>query len=208
MVSREGRSLWDRFARVYDWQVPFERRAIAAAVELATPRADESVLDVATGTGAVLRALAQRNPRPAAAIGIDRSQAMLKRAPPLPAGWRLESGDVTRLPFPDERFDAVIASFVLHLLDQASLERALEEIRRVLRTGGRVVTLTPIAPRSWLGRPYELLVAALAPLSDSSLGLRPLDPRRDLDRRGLSPVTARYVHRGYPSLCVLARRAA
>lgn len=204
MTPVKTRTLRDRLAPLYDWQAPLERRAIDAALELANPQSGEVVLDVATGTGAVLRALAQRKPRPAAAIGIDRSQAMLERVRQLPTGWRLDRGDATSLPFPGERFDVVIASFVLHLLDQASLERALHEIRRVLRTGGRAVTVTPVAPRSLLRRPYELIVAALAPLSRSSLGLRPLDPRGDLARFGLIPVGARYIHRGYPSLCVLA----
>ncbi len=131
---------------------------------------------------------------------------MLARVPALPVGWRLERGDATALPFSAEEFDIVIASYLLHLLDQESLGRILSEMRRVLRPGGHAVTVTPHAPRSCLGAPYELTVAALARFDRNSLGLRAFDPRPELARHGLVPVRARYVHRGYPSLCVLARR--
>jgi ubiquinone/menaquinone biosynthesis C-methylase UbiE len=200
--------LWDRVAPIYDWQLPLEHRPIAAAVDLANPRPEDRVLDVATGTGAVLRALARRRSRPAVAIGLDRSQRMLARVPSLSPGWTLERGDATALPFPAGEFDLVIASYLLHLLDPSSLGSALSEIRRVLKPGGRLTTVTPIAPRSRLRRPYELTIAALVRLTGSSLGLQPMDPRQELARYGLAPLRARYVHRGYPSLCVLARATA
>lgn len=207
VTSPRTRTLWDRFAPVYDWQLALERRALSAAIELAAPRPEDAVLDVGTGTGAVLRALARRSPRPSVAVGLDRSRRMLARVPSLPAGWRLEHGEATDLPFPAEEFDVVIASYVLHLLDPAGLERALGEAQRVLKAHSRLVTVTPVAPRSRLGRPYGLIVAALARLGESSLGLRPLDPRAAMARCGLEPVTGRYVHGGYPSLCVVTRPA-
>jgi ubiquinone/menaquinone biosynthesis C-methylase UbiE len=205
--SPEAATLWDRVARVYDWQLLLERRAVAAAIELAAPRPEERLLDVGTGTGAVLRALARLRSRPTVAIGLDSSERMLARVPSLPEGWRLERGEATNLPFAAGEFDVVIASYVLHLLEPPSLARVMSEVRRVLKPRGRFVTVTPVAPRSRLRRPYELIVAALAPLNGSSLGLRPLDPRAELTRSGLEPVAARYVHRGYPSLCVVARPA-
>jgi ubiquinone/menaquinone biosynthesis C-methylase UbiE len=206
-ASPETLTLWDRFAPVYDWQLPLERRALAAAIELADPRPEERLLDVGTGTGAVLRALARCRSRPAVAIGIDSSDRMLARVPSLPEGWRLERGEASDLQFVAGEFDVVLASYVLHLLEPPRLARVLSEVRRVLNPQGRLVTVTPVAPRSRLRRPYELIVAALAPLSGSSLGLRPLDPRPELSRHGLEPMTARYIHRGYPSLCVVARPA-
>jgi ubiquinone/menaquinone biosynthesis C-methylase UbiE len=195
---------WDRLAPIYDWQLPLERRAIAAALELAAPQSEDRLLDLATGTGAVLRMLARRAPRPAVAIGLDSSKGMLERVPPLPAGWRLERGDVTDLPFPPESFEVVIAAYLLHLLDVPSLERALGDVRRVLKPGGRFVTVTPVAPRSRLEAAYRAIVAGLGPISESSLVLRPMDPSRELARSGLVPVRGRYVRGGYPSLCILA----
>ncbi len=205
MSSHEAATAWDGLARVYNWQLPLERRSVAAAVELADVLPHDRVLDVATGTGAVLMALARLRPPPAVAIGLDSSEEMMARVPSLPAGWSLERGDVISLPFPVEQFDVVIASHVLHLLNPAQLDRALSEMRRVLKPGGRAVAVTPVAPRSCLGPPYRRIMDRIAHFSESSLGLRPMDPRPRLPRFGLKPVRARYVHRGYPSLCVLAR---
>ena len=50
-------------------------------------------------------------------------------------------GDVVRLPFADASFDAVLASHVMEHLSQA--ERAMAEVARVLKPGGRFLLLTP-----------------------------------------------------------------
>ncbi len=81
-------------------------------------------------------------------------------------------------------------------------------MRRVLAPGGRLVSVTPVVPRSRLGGTYRLVVRAIGLIDVNSLGSRPLDPSRDLARSGFEPVRGRYVRGGYPSLCVLARRAA
>lgn len=185
--------------RVYDWQLPLERAALATAVELAAPRETERLLDVATGTGGLLRELARRPARPGEVVGIDRSASMLAvaEAHRLPAGWRLLSGDARRLPFPDRRFDVVTACYLFHLLDRECRARTIAEIARVLREGARVVTVT-VESRRPIAR------AALARLPRPS-GLRPLDPTDELRTAGLEPLSARFVRDGWPSLCVLAQ---
>ena len=55
--------------RLYEWQLPLERQALAAAAELAAVQPGERLLDVATGTGALPRALAARGARPGEAVG-------------------------------------------------------------------------------------------------------------------------------------------
>ena len=186
--------------RAYDWQLPLERAALATAVELAAPGESERLLDVATGTGGLLRELSLRSVRPAEVVGIDRSPSMLATAAAhvLPAGWRLLSGDARRLPFPDRRFDVVTACYLLHLLDRECRARAIAEIARVLREGARVVTVTVDSRR-------PVPRAALTRLPRLS-GLRPLDPTDELRAAGLEPLRARFVRDGWPSLCVLAQR--
>lgn len=184
-----------------------EDRAIGAALDLAAALEDDRLLDVGTGTGGVLRALSERSPQPREAIGIDSSPAMLARIPSLPPGWSAREGNATRLPYSAAHFDLLTAGYLLHLLDPSSLDRVLGEMSRVLKPTGRLVTITPIAPRSRLGRPYELLVAGLIGLTGGSMGLRPFDPRPELARAGLTPQRGRYVPGIYPSLCVLARPA-
>jgi len=54
---------WGEHATRYAGQERFEARAIAAALRLADPGPEDRVVDVATGTGLLLRALAARDPR-------------------------------------------------------------------------------------------------------------------------------------------------
>lgn len=186
--------------RAYDWQLPLERAALGAAAELAAPDETERLLDVATGTGGLLTELIRQRVRPAEVVGIDRSASMLATAAShaLPAGWLLLSGDARRLPFPERRFDVVTACYLLHLLDRDGRGRTIAEIARVVRPGGRVVTVT-VDTRRAAAR------AALRGLPRPS-GLRPLDPSTELGTAGLEPLRARFVRDGWPSLCVLAQR--
>jgi len=184
---------------LYRLQVPLERRALVAAVDLADVRCDDRVLDVATGTGALLRELANRGQGLSEATGIDASPAMLRAgAKSLPAGYRLHRADAQALPFPDASFDVLFAVFLLHLLDGAMRARIAMEMHRVLRPGGRVITVTVHPRRPALRR----LLAAMPQWT----GLGPLDPRADLRRAGLRVAAGRHVGRGYPSLLVRAER--
>lgn len=100
---------WSRLARAYAWQLPLERAALAAAIKLGDPTADDALLDVGTGSGALLRELAKHPGRPRIAIGIDECPAMLERARALPAGWSVQAADARRLPFADGTFSIVTA---------------------------------------------------------------------------------------------------
>jgi ubiquinone/menaquinone biosynthesis C-methylase UbiE len=186
--------------RIYDWQLPLERPALATAAELAAPSKSDRFLDVATGTGGLLRELSRRGRSPAEVVGIDRSTSMLAvaSAQGLPAGWKLLETDAESLPFRDERFDVVTACYLLHLLDREARARTIAELARVVLPGGRVVTVT-VESRRRAAR------AVLGRLPRRS-GLRPLDPSHELRAAGLEPQRARFVRGGWPSLCVLAQR--
>lgn len=114
---------------------------------------DSYVLDAGCGTGAVLVEAAYRTPE-GLAVGIDVWQpvggAVVVPETPL-ANARLDgvedhvavaTGDVCRLPFPDEMFDAVTSSLVLGRLEHADARLdAARELARVLVPGGRLVVL-------------------------------------------------------------------
>ena len=128
--------MWDAHASRYGAQERHERRAIDAAVRIAAVRPDDTVVDLATGTGAVLRALAAGgDARPAVAIGVDRSPQMLSRVGALPAGWSTSKGDARCVPLPDGVADVVICSYLLHLLAPSDRLAVLAEARRLLRPG-------------------------------------------------------------------------
>lgn len=203
---------WDRNARWYGRQERLEHHAIDTALALAAPRRDETLVDLATGTGLVLRTLATRAERPDHAIGVDCSPAMLARTGPLPPGWETRRADARRVPLADGTADVVVAAYLLHLLSGS--ERA-----EVLREACRLLTPTPAARlvlvTVWTrGRPpaARALGRVLAELArrrpDAWGGLRPLDPTDDLRAAGL--LAERRVvlpRRGYPSLVIRARPA-
>ena len=87
MTAPDDVTIWDAQAARYGHQEGLERRAIDAAVRLADVRATDAVVDLATGTGIVLRSLAAAASPPRAAIGVDRSPGMLAQVGPLPPGW-------------------------------------------------------------------------------------------------------------------------
>jgi len=120
------------------------RRRLVAAVRREQP---QSVLDLATGSGDVALALAEVLPPSAAILGMDFCLPMLeeaerKRRAGAGGGYarvRFQAGDALALPLADGAFDAVTISFGLRNL--ADRPRALAEIRRVLRPGGRLLVL-------------------------------------------------------------------
>jgi ubiquinone/menaquinone biosynthesis C-methylase UbiE len=182
--------------RLYEWQLPLERRALAAAAELAAVQPGERLLDVATGTGGLPRALAAQGARPGEAVGLDCSASMLAvAAAHLPSGWSLLRGDAKRLPFADQSFDLVSACNLLHLLGPDDRLRVLSEMARVLRPGGRLVTITTDSRQ-----PVTRTLLARVPRRS---GLRALDPSREFGTAGLRPLRARFVPSPWPSLCVL-----
>ncbi|MDP9377593.1 MAG: methyltransferase domain-containing protein [Actinomycetota bacterium] len=197
---------WDTLAGTYNAQLWLERRPLRAAVALACPRAGQRVLDVGTGTGAVLELLARRAPMPLHATGVDSSPAMLSRVKPLPIGWQLLTADIGALPLDSQSFDVAVASYVLHVLDEPARLPALREINRVLRRDGVLVTVTPTLPLGSDHPIYRRIARRLEAESGPLRGLLPLDPRASLRAAGFEIDRVRRVWLGYPSLCVRARR--
>ena len=98
------------------------------------------VLDVGCGAGMDLLVAARRVGPRGAAIGVDMTDAMRARAAAGAAECGLTQvdvrvGDATRLPVDDRSIDVVLSNGVLNLVPQK--QRALAEIARVLKPGGR-----------------------------------------------------------------------
>ena len=143
--------MFGRIARRYDLmntlmtggQDAAWRHVVAATIDA---RASDTVLDVGTGTGKLLEAIAQRSPG-ARVVGVDFALPMLRAAP---RGLRLAAADGLRLPFADRRFDAVTSAFVLRNL--ADMQAGIAEQVRVLRPGGQLLVLeTTPGPAGLLG---------------------------------------------------------
>jgi demethylmenaquinone methyltransferase / 2-methoxy-6-polyprenyl-1,4-benzoquinol methylase len=141
-------SRYDRLNRIISFgQDCAWRRRVA---ELLPPRPDLNVLDLATGTGDQLLALLAGG-RVSRATGLDPSENMLAIArKKTPEGVALQTGTAEAIPFPDAAFDAVTMSFGIR--NVTDVDRALREIRRVLRPGGRAVILESSLPDRVLPR--------------------------------------------------------
>ncbi|CAN7292424.1 methyltransferase domain-containing protein [Phenylobacterium sp. LjRoot219] len=99
---------------------------------------DGELLETAAGTGRVTRALAEAAPL-AAITATDLNAPMLAKAADCvrAANVRFEPADAQALPFPDQRFEAVVCQFgVMFFPDKA---KAFTETQRVLRPNGRFV---------------------------------------------------------------------
>ncbi|MFD8599951.1 class I SAM-dependent methyltransferase [Kitasatospora sp. NPDC059646] len=133
------------------------------------------LLDVGTGPGTVAAAACDRG---AEVHAVDAEPSMVELARRTAPAAHVELAALPELPFPDARFDAVVANFVLNHVGRPLL--ALAELRRVLRPGGR------LALTIWSGTPGA--GQALIPQALQAAGavrpphLGPLDPADDFPR--------------------------
>lgn len=131
------------------------RRRLVRAVRRSNPR---NVLDLATGSGDVAFALSRSLPRATTIVGMDFCQPMLdeaeikKRANPKRyANVAFRPGDGLNLPLESGSYDTVSISFGLR--NMGDREKALRQMRRVLRPGGKLFVLEFSQPHAWF-RPY------------------------------------------------------
>ncbi|HEY4348658.1 MAG TPA: ubiquinone/menaquinone biosynthesis methyltransferase [Gaiellaceae bacterium] len=159
------RSMFDRIAPVYDvmnrvmtggLDLRWRRLTAAAAV-----RPGDRVLDAACGTGDL--AVADLRAGAASVTGLDFSTRMLERAGRKSAAIDWVEGDLLALPFENGTFDAATIGFGVR--NASDLELALRELRRVLRTGGRLAILEITRPRGVLRPFFTLWFDRLVPLA-------------------------------------------
>jgi len=140
------------------------RQRLVRQVHDAHPR---DVLDLATGSGDVVFALADGLPPSVRLTGMDFCQPMLdeavrKRA--RHARWAriaFDHGDGLNLPVPDASYDVVTISFGLR--NMADRSKALAEMRRVLRPGGRLYVLEFSQPDRWFRPCYYAYLQFILP---------------------------------------------
>jgi len=146
--SRYVRRLFSTIADRYDLitvllSFGLDSRWKARMVALAETTRGARALDLACGTGDIAFALERAG---ASVVGLDVTHRMLvlataKRDRHLnsPAAPWFINGDMMTLPFPDESFDLVTTGYGLR--NVPDIKGALDEIRRVLRPGGQVLSL-------------------------------------------------------------------
>ena len=131
-----------------------DRRWKRRLVSMAAPAPGVTALDLATGTGDIAFALAARG---ASVVGLDLTRRMIElaRARAAVARPQFIVGDMLALPFPAASFDLVTTGYGLR--NVPDLAMAINEIRRVLKPGGRLLSLDFNRPQNALVRSAYLL---------------------------------------------------
>ncbi|MCW2977319.1 MAG: ubiquinone/menaquinone biosynthesis methyltransferase [Actinomycetia bacterium] len=156
--------MFDRIAPVYDamnrvMTGGLDRRWRRITVEQAVSPGDR-VLDACCGTGDL--AIAARRHGATDVVGLDFSAQMLERARHKAPEIEWLQGDVLALPFEDASFDSATVGFGIRNVDD--LEVGVRELRRVLRSGGRLAILEITTPRGLLAPFYRVWFDRVVPL--------------------------------------------
>ncbi|MEF8811124.1 MAG: methyltransferase domain-containing protein [Bacteroidales bacterium] len=140
--AKEG---YDRISRFYDYfEGIFVRKYRNIALKRLNIGRGESVLEIGFGTGHCLKQMAEAVGEKGKVYGIDISPGMMEvsRRRIEKAGLldrvELNCGDASKMPYEDNKFDAVFMSFTLELFDTPEIPKVLNEITRVLKSNGRV----------------------------------------------------------------------
>jgi ubiquinone/menaquinone biosynthesis C-methylase UbiE len=112
-------------------------------IMLAGLQPGETVLDVGCGTGTLALDIQRRLGSAGRVVGIDPGSEQIARAR-AKAGRRtvpteFHMGVIEQLPFPDQTFDVVLSTLIMHHLPASLKRQGLMEIARVLKPGGRLV---------------------------------------------------------------------
>jgi len=152
LAPSEVRSMFDRIAPRYDlmnqlMSLGLHRRWRRRAAQAADLAAGDRALDCCTGTGDLAFLLAERATPAGEVVGIDFSEQMLGEARHKAKGEPspiFALADATDLPFEADSFDAATVAFGIRNVPDTA--RALGEMARVVRPGGRVVVLEITVP--------------------------------------------------------------
>jgi demethylmenaquinone methyltransferase/2-methoxy-6-polyprenyl-1,4-benzoquinol methylase len=195
LPEEQVRAMFDRIARVYDLMnsvmtAGLHQRWRERAADMAGLAAGGRALDVATGTGDLAVALAERVGPSGEVVGSDFSEAMLELARAKAPELRFETANALDLPYEDDSFDAATVGFGAR--NFSDLAQGLSEMTRVVRPGGRVVVLeitTPTRPPlSWFfGLWFDRLVPLIGRVAGDpdAYSYLPSSVRRFPDARGL-----------------------
>ena len=150
---------YDRYARLLSLGQDPRWRAFLVSRLVVGP--SDTVLDVATGTGAVGSGLVHRTG--CSVVGVDQSAEMLAEARRrVPERVRLVLGDAERLPFPDASFDGLTVTYLLRYVDDPA--GTLRELARVVRPRRTIASLEFAIPSEPVARgAWELYVRLVLP---------------------------------------------
>jgi ubiquinone/menaquinone biosynthesis C-methylase UbiE len=155
------RRLYAKEARTYDREADFSERWFFGTEHRgwACSKATGDTLEVAIGTGLNLPHVPRNVRLTAVDLSPDMIALAVTRARDMGRTIRLTEGDAEHLPFADGSFDTVLCTYALcSVRDDA---RAISEMHRVLRPGGRLILVdhirSSVPPIFWLQWMYEFI---------------------------------------------------
>ena len=141
---RDEANIWDRFSFVYDIVMKKDNKAYGKIIDKikANTKPDYEILEIATGTGDIALGLSDSAERISA---VDFSAGMIEKAKR--EALKQDIGnvvfsiqDAACMDFEPETFDTVIISNTLHIMPKP--EKTMDEIKRVLKSQGRLIAPT------------------------------------------------------------------
>ena len=131
------KKIWDLYAPIYKQAMKANQKIYEYMYRRIPKRIqDKKVLEIATGPGLLAKHVAYAAKEMTAT---DYSEGMIRQAKKgrHPSNLHFEVADATSLPYDDNSFDVVLIANALHVMPAP--EKALEEIRRVLRDQGLLI---------------------------------------------------------------------
>ena len=155
---------YDRYASLLSFgQDPRWRRFLVSRIDAG---AGDTVLDVATGTGAVARELIRQTG--CTVVGLDQSPEMLSEARRrLGPDVRVVEGSAEQLPFADASFQGLTFTYLLRYVDDPAA--TLRELARVVQPGGTIASLEFALPHGLWRALWELYVRAALPAAGRAI---------------------------------------
>jgi ubiquinone/menaquinone biosynthesis C-methylase UbiE len=201
------RTTYDLYSSVYDlWGGLTESNARNHAIELAGVRDGDTILDVAVGTGLMLEKIAPVNPR-GKMTGIDISVGMLNKAREKLSKYpnvSLKNATAQSIPFSDNHFDTLFNSYMFDLLPIEIMPSILNEFKRVIKPGGRLVMVNMTIGEKPGSGLYEMIYKISPALMGGCRGVRLSDL---LKKIGFEVVTRDYKQQFlFPSEVILAKK--
>jgi ubiquinone/menaquinone biosynthesis C-methylase UbiE len=187
-------------------RAPTYQAMFRTLIDLLAPKPGEAILDVGCGAGSLDRLLAQRLGKANAITAIDTNPFLLREAEALAKADGLDGlihfapGNAETLPFADASFDCI---FSVTVLEECDADRALAEMMRVAKPGGRVgvIVRSIDLPQWWSADVPEALRqrAVTPPQSVAAKGVADASLYRRARQAGLSDLTC------FPALVTLDR---
>lgn len=139
---------YDAFIRLHSRQNEDDTRNLLVNAAHLEGKPMPRILDICCGTGSVILAFKERYPE-SVAIGYDFSPGMLRKAREKDVSGQVMfiEGDAAALNFDENSFDVVTCSHALYELKGETREKALREMKRVVRPDGYVLLMEHEIPR-------------------------------------------------------------